>query len=143
MLYGPSKGALCQQFFSKSERGVNKLVSISATITPLTGTREEVVENFEMAKSAGASKDGKESGGKYLENLARVSYIRYLINFRKKSVWALFDLTSKVNTDHPAFTKRLCLSIRPTNIGVQKIDGTILDTYKMRVAAFLVKDKAN
>ena len=56
---------------------------------------------------------------------------------------ALFDLDSEVNAVHLAFAKKLGLSIRPTDVGVQKIDGTTLETYRMVVAAFLVEDKAN
>ena len=56
---------------------------------------------------------------------------------------ALFDLGSKVNGVHSAFAKELGLLIRLTNIRAQKIDGTTLDIYKMLVAVFLVKDKAN
>ena len=56
---------------------------------------------------------------------------------------ALFDSGSEVNAVHPAFTKELGLPIRPTDVGVQKIDGTTPKTYKMVVAAFSVEDKAN
>ena len=35
------------------------------------------------------------------------------------------------------------LSIRPTDVGAQKINGIILNTYGMVVAAFSVVDKAN
>ena len=55
----------------------------------------------------------------------------------------LFDSVSKLNAVHPVFTKELGLSIRPTDVGAQKIDGTTLETYGMVVAAFSVKDKAN
>ena len=44
---------------------------------------------------------------------------------------------------HPTFVKELGLPIRPIDVGVQKIDGIILDTYGMVVAAFLVTDKVN
>ena len=55
----------------------------------------------------------------------------------------MVDLESEVNAIHPTFTKQLGLSIRPTDVGVYKIDGTTLDTYRMVVAAFAVEDKAN
>ena len=44
---------------------------------------------------------------------------------------------------HPSFAKQLGLSIRPTDVRAQKIDGTTLDTYEMVVVAFSVMDKAN
>ena len=56
---------------------------------------------------------------------------------------ALLHLGSKVNAVHLAFTKELNLSIRSTDVVVQKIDNTMLDTYEMVVAAFLVENKAN
>ena len=76
-------------------------------------------------------------------NLARVPCIRYPVNFGKKSVSALLDSASEVNTVHPAFVKELGLPIRPTDVGAQKIDSTTLETYGMIVAAFLVEKKAN
>ena len=56
---------------------------------------------------------------------------------------ALFDSGSEVNAVHPAFAKELGFSIRLIDMRAQKIDGTILETYGMVVAAFLVEDKAN
>ena len=56
---------------------------------------------------------------------------------------ALFDLNSEVNAIHPTFTRKLGLPIRPTNVGAQKIDNTMLNTYEIVVVAFLVMDKAN
>ena len=56
---------------------------------------------------------------------------------------ALVDSGSEVNTIHLSFAKELGLPIRPTNIGVWKIDGTTLDTYGMVVVPFSVTDKAN
>ena len=56
---------------------------------------------------------------------------------------ALIDSGSEVNAVHPFFVKQLGLSIRLTDVGAQKIDGTTLDTYGMVVTAFSVVDKAN
>ena len=50
---------------------------------------------------------------------------------------------SEVNAIHPSFVKQLGLPIKPTDVRAQKIDGTMLDTYGIVVAAFLVVDKAN
>ena len=55
----------------------------------------------------------------------------------------MINLESEINTIYPTFAKQLGLLIRPTDVRVQKIDSTILDTYKMVVTAFSVKDKAN
>ncbi len=40
-----------------------------------------------------------------------------------------------------AFAQKLGLKIRKTNVGAQKIDGTILETYGMVVSNFSVSDK--
>ena len=44
---------------------------------------------------------------------------------------------------HPAFVERLGFVVQAINVGVQKIDGTTFETYKMVVAAFSVTDQAN
>ena len=75
--------------------------------------------------------------------LKQVPYIRYLTIFQEKSVSTLPDLKSEVNTIHSTFAKELGLPIRLTNVKAQKIDYTMLDTYKMAVSIFLVTDKAN
>ena len=93
--------------------------------TPVTVAREKVIdENLES-------------------NLARVLCICYPIHFRKKSVSILFDWGNEFNAIHLTFAKELGLPIRPTDIKVQKIDSTTLDTYGIVVAAFLMKNKAN
>ena len=56
---------------------------------------------------------------------------------------ALIGSGSEVNAVHLSFVKQLGLSIRPTDIRAQKIDGTTLDTHGMVVAVFSVVDKAN
>ena len=111
-------------------------MSVLATSTPVTKTKEEAVE------AAAVGKDGTESKSKY-PNLAQVSCIWYPITFRKKSVSTLLDSGSEVNAIHPTFARELGLLIRPTDIIVQKIDGTILDTYRIVVTAFSVLDKTN
>ena len=55
----------------------------------------------------------------------------------------LFDSGSKINTIYPTFAKELGLSIRPTDVRVQKIDSTMLYIYEMVVAAFSMINKAN
>ena len=79
------------------------------------------------------------------EALERIPCIHYLIQFKKDKtlVQALIDSESEVNAMHPSFVKQLGLSIRPTNVGAQKIDGTTLNIHGMVVVAFSVVDKAN
>ena len=55
----------------------------------------------------------------------------------------MIDSESEINAIHLIFAKQLGLSIRPTDVGAEKIDGTTLNTYEMVVAAFSVEDKAN
>ena len=55
----------------------------------------------------------------------------------------LVNLGSEVNVMHPSFVKQLGLLIRLTDVRAQKIDGTMLDTHGMVVAAFSMVDKAN
>ena len=80
------------------------------------------------------------------EALECVSYIYYPVQFKdtsKAQVQALINSGSEVNAIHPTFAKWLGLFIIPTNIGAQKIDSIMLDTYRMVVAVFSVVDKAN
>ena len=41
----------------------------------------------------------------------------------------------------PAYAKKLGLRVRKTDVGAQKIDGSILETYGMVIAGFQVQDK--
>ena len=61
----------------------------------------------------------------------------------KAQVQALINSRSEINAIYLTFAKQLGFPIRPTDIVAQKIDGTMLDTYRMVVAAFSVLDKAN
>ena len=54
---------------------------------------------------------------------------------------ALLNLENKVNAMNLATELRLF--VKPTDVVMQKIVGTMLDTYGIVVAAFLVTDKAN
>ena len=117
---------------------VKKLVSVLVTTTPVTGTREKTDETAEVGKN-----NNKSEGE--CPNLAQVPCIRYPIAFRKKSVpvSALLDSGSKVNAIHPIFAWELRLPIGTTDVGAQKIDGTMLNIFGMVVVAFLVTDKTN
>ena len=100
-------------------KAAKKLVSVLATSTLMTGTREKALEY--------------------------VPCIHYLVQFKWNitRVQALIDLESEVNTIYPFFAKQLGFSIWPTDVGPQKIDGTTLDTHKIVVVAFSVVYKAN
>lgn len=58
--------------FLNFKEEVKKLVSVLATSTLMTRTREEAIEAIEIAETVGVSKDGKENEDKYLENLVQV-----------------------------------------------------------------------
>lgn len=95
-----------------------------------------------VTKSVETVRAGKDS--EYLRiNLVQVPGIQYLITFKKKSVLVLFDLDSEVNAIHSTFAKKLDLSIRLIDVRAWKINDTMLNTYKIVVAAFLVIDIAN
>ena len=97
------------------------------TSTLITVARKKVVEDDENPRF----------------NLAQVPCIRYPINFKKKSMLELLDLGSKVNAINPIFTKEPGFPIKPTDVGMQKIDGIMLDTNGIVVVAFLMIDKTN
>ena len=111
----------------------------------MTTARKKAFETAKTTETAGTAGTNKNNeSGKYLKtNLAQVTYIWYPIIFRKKFVLILFDLNNEINIIYLTFTKKLGLSIIPIDIGAQKIDNTILDTYKIIVAAFSMTNKAN
>ena len=78
------------------------------------------------------------------KKVVRVPCIYYLVQFQKSQehVKALFDSGSKVNTMNPTFAQKLGLYIRKTNIGAQKIDSSVLETFGMIIADLKVEDKA-
>ena len=78
--------------------------------------------------------------------LEHVLCIYYPFQFKKNAnetqIQALIDSKSEVNTIHPIFVRELSLSIRLTEVRIQKINGTMLDTNEIVVIAFLVTNKA-
>ena len=79
------------------------------------------------------------------EEFVRVPCIYYLVwflegqrhkNQGQKQIRALLDSGSKVNTMNPALTRKLCLQIRKTNVGAQKIDGSTFETFGMVIVDF-------
>lgn len=75
--------------------------------------------------------------------LEKVSYINYLLYFRKNTVniRALINLSNKINAMTPAYINKLGLKTYYTNIGVQKIDSSTFETFGMVLASFQMKDK--
>ena len=67
-------------------------------------------------------------------------YIRYLVQFQAQQVEALINSGSEINAITPVFAAKLGLSTPPTGVGAQKIDGSLLATYGMAVAAFLLQN---
>ena len=68
-----------------------------------------------------------------------VPCIHYPVQFQKDkraTIWALIDLGSKVNAMTPAYAKQLGLQVQRTDIGAQKIDGSLLKTFGMVIAGF-------
>ena len=116
-----------------------------AVKTPKTTRTAKIAKIAEAIETAGTNKDGKKSKGEYLKNFVQLPCIQYPITFRKKFmlVLVLLDSSSKINAIHPTFVKKLGLPIRPTDVGVQKINGIMLDTFGRVVAAFSMTDKAN
>ena len=87
------------------------------------------------------------------EEIVRVPYFYYSVCFqedqRQKNqgqegqeyVRALLISGSKINTLSPAYIKKLGLKTWKTNIGVQKIDSSTLETFEMVIADFKIEAK--
>ena len=76
--------------------------------------------------------------------LDRLPCIYSLVQFRKNkgaTIWVLIDLDSEVNAMTLAYAKQLGLQVRKTDIEAQKIDDSLLRTFRMVIASFQVKDK--
>ena len=162
MLLLPSERAIFKQVSSKSKAGVEKLVLFLVISIPVTETREkadetaeigetvkefkttEAVTTAEVVETAGTSKDSGESEGEYL-NLAQVPCIWYPITFWRKSVpvLTLFNISSEVNAIYLISARELGLPMRLTDVGAKKIDGIMLETFRVIVTLFLLTDKVN
>ena len=105
------KGSLCKQLY----RAFLKLVSISATSAPVTKASQEDVVVLDW-----------------------VTCIRYPIWFKKSKVQAqaLLDSGSKVNAMTLRYALKLGLKVRSIDVGAQKIDNSILETFEMVLANF-------
>lgn len=71
-----------------------------------------------------------------------ISCIQYLVEFQKDkdNIQALLNLGSKVNVINPAYTKKIGLHVRQTDMGAQKIDGSYLNTFKMVIASLSLQN---
>ena len=78
------------------------------------------------------------------KEVVKVPCIHYPVRFQEgqKQVRALLNSSSEVNAISPAYTKKLGLKTRNTNVRAQKIDGSALETFGMVIADFQVKDKS-
>ena len=78
-----------------------------------------------------------------LRPLERVSCIHHLLYFQKdlRGTRALINLGSKVNAMTPTYAAKLGLGVQETDIGAQKIDGSIFNTFEIVLADFQVEDK--
>ena len=76
------------------------------------------------------------------EEIVRVPCIHCPVQFQGEQVRALLDSGRKVNAMSPAYAKRLGLKTRKTNVGAQKIDGSVLETFEMVIADFQMEDKS-
>ena len=71
-----------------------------------------------------------------------VPYICYPIWFKKNKVQvqALIDSGSKVNAMTLGYVLKLSLKVRSSDVGAQKINGSIFKTFEMILASFQAKD---
>ena len=75
------------------------------------------------------------------KEIVRIPCIHYPVRFQEEQVRALLNSGSKVNAMNPAFARKLGLHIRKINVGAQKIDGSVLETFEMVIADFQMEDK--
>ena len=71
--------------------------------------------------------------------LDRIPCICYFVQFRKdksKDILALLNSKSEVNAITLAYAAHLDLKMRVTDVGVKKIDGSLLATYGIVIAVF-------
>ena len=97
-----------------------KLISVLATSSSVTGTSRKAPK---------------------VKVLDRVPCICYPVQFCKdkgKDILALLDFGSEVNAMTPAYAAYLGFKVRVTDVGMQKIDGALLATYGMVIAAFQI-----
>ena len=70
------------------------------------------------------------------EEVVSMPCIQYSIRFQKEQIKALLDSSSEVNAMNPNIAQKVGLKFWKTNVGVQKIDDSALETFKMVIADF-------
>ena len=76
--------------------------------------------------------------------LDRVPCIYYPVQFQKDkgaTIQALIDLGSKVNAMTLAYARQLGFQVQGTDVGAQKINGSLLQTFGIVITSFKVEDK--
>lgn len=76
--------------------------------------------------------------------LSRVRYIHFPVQFWKDkgaTIQVLIDSGSKVNAMTLAYAKQLGFQAWKTDVGAQKIDGSLLRTFGMVIVGLQVEDK--
>ena len=76
--------------------------------------------------------------------LDQVPCIHYPVQFQKDkgaTIWAFINSGSKINSMTPAYIKQLGLQVQKTDVGAQRIDGTLFQTFRMVIPSFQVEDK--
>lgn len=73
----------------------------------------------------------------------KISCISYLIQFQEnqEKVKVLLNSNSNVNAINPAFAQKLGSHIQNNNVGSQKIDASIFETFGIVIADFYLKNK--
>lgn len=74
----------------------------------------------------------------FIPPLKYIPYIHYLVRFKKDQakVQALLGSNNEFNMMTIAYTAKLSLKVYPTDIGVQKIDCSTLETFVIVLASF-------
>ena len=75
------------------------------------------------------------------KKVVKVPCIYYLVEFQEEQIKALLDSNSKINAMNPDFVWKLGFKIWKTNVGAQKIDGSILEIFGIVIADLQIEDK--
>ena len=70
-------------------------------------------------------------------------YIHYPIRFQEEQIKSLLNSGSKINTTNLDFAWKLSLKVWKTNVRAQKINGFVLETFKMVITNFQIEDTIN
>ena len=55
----------------------------------------------------------------------------------------MLNSNSKVNAINSSYANKLDLKVQKTNVGAEKIDGSTLETFEIRIVDFQVEDKVD